>query len=439
VFIQATFTTQGLPSNASFRVSYTVDGITKETGYLNWGAGGSGTGYWYAYWGAWTATPGLNLVSVTVDPDHSVAESNFSNNSETVTFTAGSLNPASPYAYSPASGSLFGPSGPSYLDVEQGVAGDCWLIASLAEVAARDPQDIENMFTYDGTTVENGSTVGVYTVRFYNSAGTPEYVTEDTELPYGGGAYDRPVNGVLWVALAEKAYVEANAAGFVSTSYPGQDTYTAINGGYPSWALEAISGRGSSGYSVNPNDVASAWNAGELIVLTTNSPPSSYIVGDHCYAVVGYNPSSSMPYQLMNAWGSDSLGWAPGEDNKIYGHFQASAGFVSQNFAGEYFGVGTPVAGEASSSTGTGTDPLTSHSSCVPIPNAKLRDILTNGVKSPANSVESHSRVSDRAKFAIVASGSNQVANAHLADVDDFGGLLTTLSVGTDNAARLSI
>ena len=70
------------------------------------------------------------------------------------------------------------------------------------------------MFTADGTTVENGSTVSLYKVRFYNSSGAAEYVTVDTELPGGGDYYDQAANGVLWVALAEKAYAEANGAGW---------------------------------------------------------------------------------------------------------------------------------------------------------------------------------------------------------------------------------
>ena len=72
----------------------------------------------------------------------------------------------------PRQRTLFNNGGPSYLDVEQGEVGDCWLMASLAEVAARDPQDITNMFTYDGTTVDNGATVGLYTVRFFSSNGS---------------------------------------------------------------------------------------------------------------------------------------------------------------------------------------------------------------------------------------------------------------------------
>ena len=42
-----------------------------------------------------------------------------------------------PYSPAPAGIPLFNKGGPSYLDVEQGVTvGDCWLMASLAEVAA---------------------------------------------------------------------------------------------------------------------------------------------------------------------------------------------------------------------------------------------------------------------------------------------------------------
>jgi hypothetical protein len=248
-------------------------------------------------------------------------------------------HPAALAAYSPVDGSLFGANGPSYLDVHQGDVGDCWLMASLAEVAARAPSIIESMFTYEGTGVENGSVVGIYTVRFFNNAGTAEYVTVDTELPAGGGLYDHPVDGVLWVALAEKAYAEANGDGFVTTSEVGSDSYAALNGGYPSWALHAITGDPAGDYSINPFDIALAWNLGDFIVLTTDTPPSSYIVGDHCYAVVGYNASSSQPIQVFNPWGTDASGWVPGYSNQIYGLFTANAAFISQHFVGQSIGV----------------------------------------------------------------------------------------------------
>ena len=255
-------------------------------------------------------------------------------------------NPVASTGYSPApaSAKLFNNGGPSYLDVEQGAAADCWLEASLAEVARRDPQDIINMFTYDGTTVDNGATVGLYTVRFFNNAGAPEYVTVDTELPSAGEYYDHVDNALgtqaLWVALAEKAYAEANGLGYVTTNNEYQDSYNALNYGDPAWALHAITGKPASDYSINPTNIASAWNSGDLIVLCTSTPTSSLIVGSHCYAVVGYNAASSLPFEEFNPWGTDSSGWAPGHSGTIYGLFWANAAFISQNFTTQSLGTG---------------------------------------------------------------------------------------------------
>jgi hypothetical protein len=258
----------------------------------------------------------------------------------------GLAHPLAATTYSPVSGTLFGAGGPSYLDVQQGGLGDCWLLASLAETAARVPADIKNMFVYDGTAVEDGSTVSVYSVRFYNSSGVAQYFTVDTELPAGGGTYDRPVNNVLWVALAEKAYAEANGVGFVASNDVYSNTYAALNGSWPEYALQAITGQSATAhYAINPTDVASAWNAGELVVLNTTSPTSSYIAGSHCYALVNYDPSSSQPFEVFNPWGTDSSGWAPGHSGTVYGLFTANAAFLSQNFATQSFGVGAAPGG----------------------------------------------------------------------------------------------
>ena len=59
---------------------------------------------------------------------------------------------------------LFGPNGPAFTDVVPGNVGDCWLLASLAETAARDASVIQNMF------IANGN--GTWTVQFYVN-GTP--------------------------------------------------------------------------------------------------------------------------------------------------------------------------------------------------------------------------------------------------------------------------
>ena len=131
-------------------------------------------------------------------------------------------------------------------------------------------------------------------------------------------------NGVLWVALAEKAYAEANGAGIVTTQHVGSDSYAALNGGYPAWALQAITGKPASYFTINPTNIAAAWNAGQLIVLGSSpNANDNLIVGDsngtHAYAVINYNASSSTPFELYNPWGLGSvvghtsdLEWASG-------------------------------------------------------------------------------------------------------------------------------
>ena len=231
---------------------------------------------------------------------------------------------------------LFGANGPVCTDVNQGAVGDCWFLSSLAEVAARNPAAIKSMFTDLGSANEGGVTVEMYKVRFYNASGTAQFVTVDNELPNGGDEYDHP-NGCLWVTLAEKAYAQANGAGFVQTQHMGSDSYDALDGGDPAWALHALTGLSTSSFAFNPSDVAGAWNAGKYIVLgTSQSPPDSHIVGDHAYALVGYNPANSQPFTVFNPWGSDTSGFVPG-DQERYGLFNATGTFLSQNFNDESF------------------------------------------------------------------------------------------------------
>jgi hypothetical protein len=109
-------------------------------------------------------------------------------------------NPSDAHAYAPASGVLFNSGGASYLDVNQGGADDCWLVASIAEVAARNNCDIGSMFTYVGQTFDSGYLVPVYNVRLYDSSGTAHYITVNTMLPGGGAVYDHPANGTYWAA-----------------------------------------------------------------------------------------------------------------------------------------------------------------------------------------------------------------------------------------------
>jgi calpain family cysteine protease len=182
-------------------------------------------------------------------------------------------------------------------------------------VAARAPGYLQGMFTYDGTAPLNGATVGVWTVRFFHN-GVADYVTVNTALPDGGSYYDSitslnpdgTTSTQLWAALAEKAYAQENESGWIGTSSPGVNSYQALNIGWPSWALQALTGLPTTDIAVTGANVADAWTGGKLIALgTVSSPASSTLVPDHAYAVVDYDPSSSSPFVLYNPWGLNGL------------------------------------------------------------------------------------------------------------------------------------
>ena len=246
------------------------------------------------------------------------------------------------------SGNVFG-NGLSYTQVSQGQVGDCTLMASLAEVAARMPSDIQSMFTFDG----NYNGTSVWTVRLFEPNGSSFYVTVNSELPTGG---DQPVGGALWAVLAEKAFAQANASGWLHSYSPrAGDSYAAINSGSANTVeayLSALTGCQSSAWcvvsngaqTVSPNYVAQELQAGKLVVVASDSSNAilnNHIVPDHCYAVVGYDASSTMPFELYNPWGVG--GYTTYDNASVYGNtFICNGAFLQQNFA--FWGVDSPKA-----------------------------------------------------------------------------------------------
>ena len=80
-----------MPDDATYHIGFTVNGLTLNTGDLSgadWAAGTPGTSSLSAYWGSFQASPGTNQVIVTLDPDQSVAESSYDDNTFTFTFDA---------------------------------------------------------------------------------------------------------------------------------------------------------------------------------------------------------------------------------------------------------------------------------------------------------------------------------------------------------------
>ncbi len=234
------------------------------------------------------------------------------------------------YSYHQAAGQLF-VNGVTYTDINQGGLGDCYFLSSLAETALKNASAITSMFIVNGD--------GTYTVRFYRGS-TPEYVTVDTMLPTDSQGYlvfdgmGRKANSAsneLWVELAERAYVQMNECGWIRPASwgGGQNKYTGISGGDMAMAMSQITGlssigavstRGSSGFSA----VVAAFSAGKEICFGSLDSPanSSLVVGDHAYAMVGFN-ATTKTITLFNPWGINN-GEAPGLVTLTWSQIQAN-------------------------------------------------------------------------------------------------------------------
>ena len=223
------------------------------------------------------------------------------------------------YDYKPVQGQLF-QNGPSYIDVDQNGVGDCYFLASLAETARKTPDALQNMF------IDNGD--NTWTVRFFHD-GSADYVTVDRSLPtrqmnsdpavsgtaafagWGGNWSDNP-NNELWVALAEKAYVQLNESGVIGQEVAA-NSYQAIAGGWGKNALHHITGRnitnghvtwGIFGQNDDIGKISHAWGTNQLVTFTSkhdSGDVASYIASNHVYALIAYDNNNT--FVLYNPWG----------------------------------------------------------------------------------------------------------------------------------------
>jgi Calpain family cysteine protease len=205
-------------------------------------------------------------------------------------------------SYQFAVGSLF-PNAPSLEDSKQGMLGDCYFLASLISIGAKNPTAIRNMF------VENSD--GTVTVRFYAN-GVADFVTVDRRLPtFSNGSlaysgYGRSVlssSTQLWLALAEKAYAQWNETG--KSGRNGTNTYAAIEGGWMGTVNAQALGYESSNYvvnSTNKQNLINALNGNQAVTIgTTSGASAGGLVGSHAYVVTGYN-STTDTFSFYNPW-----------------------------------------------------------------------------------------------------------------------------------------
>jgi Calpain family cysteine protease len=205
-------------------------------------------------------------------------------------------------SYRFAVGSLF-PTTPGLDDSKQGMLGDCYFLASLVSIAAKDQLAVRNMF------VENND--GTVSVRLYNN-GVADYVTVDRKLPsYASGSlaysgYGRSVSSSstpLWLALAEKAYAQWNETG--KAGRDGTNTYAGIEGGWMGNVNAQALGYASSNFAVNSTNkqnLINALNGNQAVTIgTTSGASAGGLVGSHAYVVTGYN-STTDSFSFYNPW-----------------------------------------------------------------------------------------------------------------------------------------
>ncbi|NRF67270.1 hypothetical protein HLB44_09770 [Aquincola sp. S2] len=252
-------------------------------------------------------------------------------------------------AYAKSSGALF-VDGIAVSDVNQGTAGDCYLIAAMGGLAVTKPTALQELFV-ENTAVGDVRTWGV---RFFDANGKAHWVTVNDMLPVpeaGGttlayaGSANKALNGEIWVPLLEKAYAQANTLGILPRAEStGFNTYAAIEGGQgdPLGALVqskviAVSNPGTSfgnnGYLVTvPMDrtnpevraqleaaMASVINAGKVVWLGVNDTvkdgfDNQLLVGSHAHFIVDADPNNPNNTDVLvyNPWGLSTLPTPPG-------------------------------------------------------------------------------------------------------------------------------
>ena len=229
-------------------------------------------------------------------------------------------------SYSANTSALYSASGPSMNDINQGYLGDCYLLASLAELAQQNSAAITSMIT------DNGN--NTYGVRFYVN-GTPQYVTVSNLLANGGHAFNSAP--VLWASLVEQGYAQLQASGALTGNRYSGNSFSSIgNGGVPGYALAEITGAsqitefagsgsswtkytfhngmayqgGTAGNSTASvlATISAALAAHSDVILSsfTNATDASgrtTLVAGHAMSIYGVNASTGM-LQIRNPWGT---------------------------------------------------------------------------------------------------------------------------------------
>jgi len=225
-------------------------------------------------------------------------------------------NPSDAGTTMKVTGSLWG-TGPIAADLNQGEAGDCYFISSLAAFAGQNPAMLEQ------SAVDMGD--GTYIVKFMNGQ-TPTYIRVSNSIStYGGGGYlyARPgSDGDLWGPILEKAYAYFRT---------GANTYASLNSGWMGSAY-ALFGVNSDAFFPSQMTATQLYNqlsadlaAGKEVTLGTSNAPQ--LVSGHAYTLISVSMVNGVAeYIVRNPWGvsGDSLENSQGYATLTFAQMQAN-------------------------------------------------------------------------------------------------------------------
>jgi murein DD-endopeptidase MepM/ murein hydrolase activator NlpD len=227
------------PADA-YNISWTMDGVTTEQlGFANL-AGSDGDRFWYH--GGWIAQPGSHSVTVTIDSDNSVAETNESNNTATSTaFT--SLSPT---------GSL--PN--KFVTPIAGTQNVDWVVDAYVDVDPRNFLEGEDVYRdYQGNTTvtrdfHNG--IDIRIPHFADQdAGVPVLAAEaGTVVEIRDGQFDRELFGSF--DPGNYVFID-HGNGWVTQYYHVRRESISVNVGDAVTSGQQIALVGSSGNSGGPH------------------------------------------------------------------------------------------------------------------------------------------------------------------------------------------
>jgi Ca2+-binding RTX toxin-like protein len=193
---------------------------------------------------------------------------------------------------------LFSEAGPKLTDINQGILGDCWFVATLASVARTKPQFIRNMV------VDLGD--GTFAVQLFSGPTSQRmFVRVDADLWVN--EENQPIfarfgtNGCLWAPIVEKA---------AALLYGG--TYGVLDNDRPEHAMTAL-GISHKGLGLPMMILLKSQldGGGALVASSKGSDKhvmwGGQIVSNHAYAVTAVDVKKNT-VTIYNPWGTDTGG-----------------------------------------------------------------------------------------------------------------------------------